>query len=127
MDITRHLAKPIEVEILGEKVQMKPLRTKHYLLVSRYQYLALKAKHLAEQNKKNGTSKELSKEEQKELFDLDLELAFLTLSEMFEGLTKKEFEELPMEVINEVMDKFWEINNPNQDELDDAKKKLLGK
>jgi hypothetical protein len=127
MDITKHLAKPIEVEIRGEKVQMKPLRTKHYLLVSRYQYLAIKSQHLAKENQKNGTLKELSKEEQEELFKLDLELAFLTLSEMFEGLTRKEFEELPMEVINEVMSKFWEINNPNQDELEDAKRKLVGK
>lgn len=125
MNITKHLVKPIEVEILGEKVSMKPLRTKHYLIVSRYQYLALKARALAEENKKNGTRKELSKEEQKELVDLDLELAFLTLSEMFEGLTKEEFEELPMSVINEIMGKFWEINNPSQDEIEQAKKELL--
>lgn len=127
MDITKHLVKPVEVEILGEKVQMKPLRAKHYLLVSRYQYLAMKAKALYEENKKNGTNKELSKAEQDELIDLDMKLARLTLDEMFGGLKDEEFSELPMKVISEVMNKFWEINNPNQDELDEARKELLRK
>ncbi len=125
MDITKHLVKPVEVEIRGEKVKMKPLRTKHYLLVSRYSYLLIKAQAIGEKNRKNGTMEEMSRADQEELAKIELELAFLTLSEMFEGLTKEQFDELPRDIINEVMNKFWEINNPNQGELEEAKKELL--
>ncbi len=126
MDITKHLVKPVEVEILGEKVQMKPLRVKHYPIVTKLQYLSLKAQNIAKYNEKHKDSpKELSKEERKELIDLDMELSFLTLSEVFEGLTKKEFDELAILTINTIMEVFWSINNPNTGELEEAKKELL--
>ena len=126
MDITKHLVKPVEVEILGEKVQMKPLRAKHYLIVSKLQYLSLKATQIAKYNEKNKDNpRELSKDERKELVELDIELSFLTLSEIFEGLKRSEFDELPIDVISNVMEVFWKINNPNTGEFEKAKKELL--
>lgn len=127
MDITKHLVKPVEVEILGEKVQMKPLRTKHYLIVNKLQYLSFKGKKIAKYNKDHKDDpKEFSKEERNELMELDLELSFLTLSEIFEKLTRKEFDELSLEVVGKVMEVFWTINNPDTGELEEAKKELLG-
>lgn len=125
MDITKHLVKPVKTTILGEEVEMKPLRVKHYTLVSRYQYLALKAQALSKQNEKEGTSKELSSSERDELFRLDSEISYLILSETFKDLTKEEFGELPIDVVNQVMAVFWKLNNPDDDELEEAKKQLL--
>lgn len=126
MDITKHLVKPVEVEILGEKVQMKPLRAKHYVIVTKLQYLSLKAQDIAEYNEKHKDNpRELSKEERQELIDLDIEISFLTLSEVFNGLKKSEFDELPIKVISTIMGVFWSINNPNTGELEEAKKELL--
>lgn len=125
MDITKHLVKPVEVEVLGEKIKIKPLRTKHYLITSRYSYLALKAKKIAEDNKKNGTMNELSKEDCEELMSLDLELSYLTLAEISPELTKEQFDELPQKVVQEVMNAFWKVNDPSSEELEAAKKELL--
>jgi hypothetical protein len=124
MDITKHLVKPVEVEILGEKVFMKPLRAKHFVLVSKYQYLLAKAHMISKENAKNGTQFTLSDEDKNELLNLELELSFATLSEISPGITRLEFDELPMDVIQEIMNNFWEINDPNKDELEKAKKEL---
>lgn len=126
MDITKHLVKPVEVEILGEKVQMKPLRVKHYPIVTKLQYISLKAQNIAKYNENHKDNpKELSKVERQELIDLDIELSFLTLSEVFDGLKKSEYDELPIKVISIIMGVFWSINNPNTGELEEAKKELL--
>ena len=121
MDIDRFLAKPVEVEIAGEKVMIKPLTTKFYPLVVKLSYYDQKML-TAQSRLKDGeelilenifTPEELSKRA-----EIELEIAYRTMEITFEGMTREKFEQMNITVIQEIMKGAMKANGLTDEKLD---------
>jgi len=130
MDLDRFLVKPLEVEILGEKVMLKPLTTSDYPLITQLAWYD--GKILEVQKKLNpGEELEISKIytaiELKQKSELEKEIVFKTLKQIDENLTLEKFDQLPMKVIQEVMVGALKVNGFTDENILKAKNLLLSK
>ena len=128
MDIDRFLAKPVEVEIRGEKVMIKPLTTEFYPLIVKLQYYTakvLRAKSLLKKGEELNLEKIFTPEELEARSKIESEIAYLTLDQTFEGMTREKFKEMGYEVIEEIMGGAMKANGLTDEKLEEIKKVLV--
>lgn len=119
MKLERFLLKPVEIEILGEMVPIKPLSTKYYPLLLRSQRSQMA---LFEKIK---NKKEISDKEYDAKYELDMEIAFLVLSDTFPELTKEQFDnEIPERIIGPVIEAVFKASGLTDEDLEKASEVL---
>ena len=98
MDADRFMAKPVEVEIQGEKVLVEPLTARCYPLIAKLGYYSQRILS-ARAKLKDGETLDLeglfTAEELEKRADIELEIAFLTFENTFDGATRERFEKMP--------------------------------
>lgn len=127
MDIDRFLAKPVEVEIQGEKVMIKPLTTKFYPLIAKLGYYSqriLSARAKLKQGEKLNLDGLFSADEMEARARIESEIAYLTFEKTFEGITREKFEEMPVAVIDEIMKGALKANGLTEEKLEEIQKAL---
>ncbi len=127
MDIDRFLAKPIEVEIRGEKVMIKPLTTEFYPLITKLSYYSQKILIAQSKIKKDDVliiSDIFTPEELEAKAKIELEIAYLTFEQTFEGMTRGKFKEMESKVIDEIMAGVMEANGLTDEKLAEIVKGL---
>lgn len=129
MDIDRFLAKPVEVEVRGEKVMIKPLTTEFYPLITKLMYYDQKFL-VAKSKLKEGEVVEIDKvftaEEFEKRAEIELEIAYLTFESNFEGITREKFKDFNKDVIQEIMVGAMKANGLTDENIGDIKKVLMG-
>ena len=121
MDIDRFLAKPVEVEIAGEKVMIKPLTTEFYPLVvelSYYDNKLLSAKSKLKEGEEMDLTSILTPKELSERAEVELEIAYRTMDSTFEGMTKEKFNQMNITVIEEIMKGAMKANGLTDEKID---------
>jgi len=121
MDIDRFLAKPVEVEIAGEKVMIKPLTTEFYPLVvelSYYDNKLLSAKSKLKEGEEVDLTSILTPKELSERAEVELEIAYRTMDSTFEGMTKEKFNRMSITVIKEIMKGAMKANGLTDEKID---------
>lgn len=127
MNIDRFLAKPVEVEIRGEKVMIKPLTTEFYPLITKLSYYSQKV--LSAQSKlKKGEELLIgdifTPDELEARAKIELEIAYLTFEETFEGMTREKFKEIESKAITEIMEGAMIANGLTDEKLAEIMEKL---
>jgi len=121
MDIDRFLAKPVEVEIAGEKVLIKPLTTNFYPLVVKLSYYdnkLLSAKSKLKEGEEMDLTSILTPKELSERAEVELEIAYRTMDSTFEGMTKEKFNQMNITVIEEIMKGAMKANGLTDEKID---------
>jgi len=121
MDIDRFLAKPVEVEIAGEKVLIKPLTTNFYPLVVKLSYYdnkLLSAKSKLKEGEEVDLTSILTPKELSERAEVELEIAYRTMDSTFEGMTKEKFNQMNITVIEEIMKGAMKANGLTDEKID---------
>jgi len=127
MDVDRFLAKPVEVEVAGEKVMIKPLTTEFYPLLVKLSYYDQKV--LAAQSKlKKGEELDVGSiftpEELECRARIESEIAYRTLDDSFEGMTQEKFAQMSITVINEIMKGAMKANGLTDEKINKFKELL---
>ena len=128
MDIDRFLAKPVEVEIMGEKVMIKPLTTEFYPMVAKLGYYTQRILSARSKLKKGEilnleglfTAEELGKRA-----EIEKEIAYQTFKLTFEGMTREKFDEFKLCVIDEIMKGAMKANGFTDEKLEELQNALI--
>jgi len=128
MDIDRFLAKPVEVEIQGEKVMVEPLTTEFYPLIAKLGYYSQRI--LSARSKlKPGEIMELeglfTAEELHKRAEIESEIAYLTFEKTFNGATRDKFNKMPVTIIDEIMKGALKANGLTEEKLEEIQKALI--
>ena len=128
MEIDRFIAKPVEVEVMGEKVMIKPLTTRFYPLITKLSFYSRKILIAQSKLKKGETLKlesVLTKEEIVKKTELESEIAYVTFDQNFEGMTREKFDNMSIGVINEIMEAAAKVNGLTEEKMEEIKKVLV--
>jgi hypothetical protein len=119
MDINKFLLKPVEIEMFGEKVPIKPLSTKFYPLLIKSQRIE------ADILNKVKNKEEITDSDFEDKANIDQEIAFKVMSDIFPELTRKQFDDdLPFEIIREIMSAVLKASGITDEKLEEASEKL---
>ena len=127
MDIDRFMAKPVEVEVGGEKVMMQPLTTEFYPLIAKlsfYSQKILTARSKLQKDEVLDVSKIFTPTELEDRAEIESEIAFLTMEKTF-GITKEQFKGVRNDVIEEVMKGAMKANGLTDEKLKEIEKALM--
>lgn len=127
MDIDRFLAKPVEVEIAGVKVNIKPLTVQYYPLIAKltsYEQKIIAAQNRIQKGEQIDLSRVLTPEEIEKHAELESELAFRSIEENFEGITREKFNEFRFDVIQKIMEGVMKANGLTDEKLSKIKSML---
>ena len=127
MDIDRFLAKPVEVEIQGEKVMVKPLTTEFYPLTTKLSYYTQKILAARSKLKKGETltlENLFTPEELEKRAEIELEIAYRTFEATFEGMTREKFSQMKVTIVDEIMKGAMKANGFTDEKLAEIQKAL---
>jgi hypothetical protein len=127
MDVDRFLAKPIEVEIMGEKVLIKPLTTDCYPLISKlafYSQRIIKARNKLRPGEELDLEGLFTADELEKRAEIDKEIAYRTMDATFEDMTREKFKYMPSSIIEEIMKGALKANGLTDEKLEEIKKAL---
>lgn len=128
MDIDRFLAKPVEVEIRGEKVMIKPLTTEFYPLTAKLSFYTQRILS-ARAKLKKGETLDLeglfTAEELEKRAEIEREIAYQTFKLTFDGITRDKFNEFKLSVIDEIMKGAMKANGFTDEKLEEIQNALM--
>jgi hypothetical protein len=128
MDIDRFLAKPIEVEIQGEKVMISPLTTEFYPLIAKLGYYTqriLSARARLKEGEQLNLEGLFTVEELGQRAEIEKEIAYQTFRLTFEGITREKFNEFNLSIIDEIMKGAIKANGFTDEKLEEIQKALM--
>jgi hypothetical protein len=128
MDIDRFLAKPVEVEIHGEKVMIKPLTTEFYPLTAKLSFYTQRILSARSKLKKGETLNLeglFTVEELGKRAEIEKEIAYQTFKLTFEGITREKFNEFKLSVIDEIMKGAMKANGFTDEKLEEIQNALI--
>ena len=119
MDINRFLSKPVEVEMFGEIIPIRPLTTKFYPLLVKSQRIEME---ILSKSKKGET---ISDDQYTAKANIDQEIAYSVMSDIFPELTRIQFDnEIPVEIIYKIMNGVLKASGITDEQLIEATNKL---
>lgn len=128
MEIDRFLAKPVEVEIRGVKAMIKPLTTEFYPLITKLSYYSQKILIAQSKLKEEDIliiGDVFTPDQLEAKSKIELEIAYLTLEQNFEGVTRETFKEMDSQVINEILEGAMKANGLTDEKLAEIKNQLM--
>lgn len=128
MDIDRFLAKPVEVEIQGEKVMVEPLTTEFYPLIAKLGYYSqriLSARKRLKSGEELNLDGLFTAEEMEARAKIEMEISYLTFEKTFEGTTREKFAKMSVAVIDEIMKGALKANGLTEEKLEEIQKALI--